>query len=424
MPTCDARRRAASTMRRIVHWIACVAFVATLCLPLVQTAFAPFPAIGLGGAVKPVATSEASLAAWNSGTLQQSIEGRLSKSLGLRDWMIRSDNELRMRAFGSAKRPIVAGDDGWLLEDGYLATKMLARHHALIDELLTRAWNFRLLQNALGKHDVHLAAVISPSKVWTYPELVPSPHSEAMHAMAGRYTLPEVLRAGLEVAGARCIDFGQQFREWKQTDASDTPPLFPRGGIHWSNHAAARAAVCIQSEMESVARTDFRSLEIERIAQSKRPGGGEDDLVLLANLLDTSRWEEPIGQPVLRAKSGDEGAPMPTLIVGSSFSWGLARSFANDRCAEPLVVWYYFKSEWPYIDGKKQSGASLPTKPEDLKERLLRYKVVLVECNESAAEVFGMGFVEKALEAFGVEPAKQPPAEFMQHIEQRARAAR
>jgi len=71
---CDARRRAAATMRRIVHWIACVAFVATLCLPLVQTAFAPFPAAGLGGAVKPVATSETSLAAWNSGTLQQSTK--------------------------------------------------------------------------------------------------------------------------------------------------------------------------------------------------------------------------------------------------------------------------------------------------------------------------------------------------------------
>ena len=420
----DERPCAASTMRRLVHWIACVAFVATLCLPLAQTAFAPFPSVGLGGAVKPVAPSDASLAAWNDGKLQQSLEGQLRKDLGLRDWMIRTDNELRMRAFGSAKRPIVAGDDGWLLEEGYLATKMLARNHALVDELLTRTWNFKLLQDALAKHDVHLAAVISPSKVWTYPELVPSPHGEAMQAMAGRYTLPEVVRTGLEVAGARRFDFGETFREWKATDATDVPPLFPRGGIHWSNHAAARAAVSIQSEMETVARTDFRSLEIVRIAQSKRPGGGEDDLVLLANLLDTSKWEEPIGQPILRARAGDQGSPMPTLIVGSSFSWGLARSFANDHCAEPLVVWYYFKSEWPYVDGKKQSGAPLPSKPEDLKDRLLRYKIVLVECNESAAEVFGMGFVEKALEAFGVEPVTAPPTEFLQRIEQRARAAR
>lgn len=420
----DARLAATTTMRRLVHWIACVAFVATLCLPLAQTAFAPFPKAGLGGAVKPVATSATDLAAWNEGKLQLAVEDGLRRDLGLRDWMIRADNELRLRAFGSAKRPIVAGDDGWLLEEGYLPTRMLARNPALVEELQTRAWNFRLLQDALAKHDVHLAAVISPSKVWTYPELVPSPHGDALRAMSARYTLPEALRAALTASGVRVFDFGELFREWRETDGENVPPLFPRGGIHWSNHAAARAAVTIQAEMETRSRTDFRTLEIARVAQSKRPGGGEDDLVLLANLLDTSRWEEPIGQPILRAKQGDQGAPMPTLIVGSSFSWGLARSFASDRCAEPLAVWYYFKSEWPYVDGKKQAGAPLPTEPEDLKLRLLRHKVVLVECNESAAEVFGMGFVEKALEALGVTPATTPPAEVLQRIENRAHAIR
>lgn len=419
-----ARLAASTTMRRLVHWIACVAFVATLCLPMAQTAFAPFPKAGLGGAVKPVATSAANLASWNEGKLQQSVEDVLRRDLGLRDWMVRADNELRLRAFGSTKRPVVAGDDGWLLEQGYLPTRMIARNPALLDELQLRAWNFRLLQDALGKQDVLLAAVISPSKVWTYPELVPSPHGEALRAMASRLTLQEALRAALTASGARVFDFGELFREWKLADGEDTPPLFPRGGIHWSNHAAARAAVTIQSEMESIARTDFRTLEIARVAQSKRPGGGEDDLVLLANLLDTSRWEEPIGQPILRAKPGDQGAPMPTLIVGSSFSWGLARSLASDRCAEPLSVWYYFKSEWPYVDGRQRPGTPLPDDAAEIKARLLRHKVVLLECNESAAEAFGMGFVEKALEALGIEPAKTPPPEFLQRIEHRARAAR
>jgi hypothetical protein len=134
-------------MRQLTHWIASVAFVATLCLPLLQTATGALPNAGLGGVVKPLAPLDPSLAAWNEGSLQHAIEDRVRRNLGLRDWMIRADNELRMQAFVSAKRPILANEDGWLLEEGYLPTKILARESGIVDELLTRACNLRRLQD-------------------------------------------------------------------------------------------------------------------------------------------------------------------------------------------------------------------------------------------------------------------------------------
>ena len=411
-------------MRQLTHWIASVAFVATLCLPLLQTATGALPNAGLGGVVKPLAPLDPSLAAWNEGSLQHAIEDRVRRNLGLRDWMIRTDNELRMQAFGSAKRPILANEDAWLLEEGYLPTKILARESGIVDELLTRACNLRRLQDALSEHGVQLAVVISPSKVWTYPERVASPHGDAIAAMTGSYTYPEVLRAGLDESGVRHFDFGSIFREWKATDGSDVPPLFPRGGIHWSNHASARAAVLIQDAMEKVARTDFRSIEIARIAKSNKPGGGEDDLALLANLLDTTTWQEPIGQPIVQARANDQGKSMATLLVGTSFLWGIARAFACDGACDPLTVWYYFKSEYRYVDGKQGKGVAMKWTPAELKKQMLRYEVILVEGNESATPGFGQGFVEAALEALGIDALKEPEPEFLHRITQRTRVTR
>lgn len=411
-------------MQSRLYHTASVAFVLFLSLPLLQTATGLLPSIGLGGVQKPVTPLEPSFASFHDGSLQAAIEGRVRRDLGLRDWMVRTDNELRLRVFGSCKRPVVANDDGWLLDDGYLPTKVLARDFDLVDDMLLRAHNLKRLQAVLATHDVHLAVCVSPSKTWVYPERVSSTHGEALHRMQGRYTYPEVFRAGLDEERVRHFDFGETFRQWRYADAEGTPPLFPRGGIHWSNHAAARAAVAMADAMEQAAQRDFRSLEIARVEMSPVPVGGEDDLVKLANLLDTTSWQEPIGQPVMQVRTDDQGEPMPTLLVGTSFLWAVARALAADGAAVPLSVWYYFKSETKFENGKQLASTKLDLTPEQLRLEVLRYKVVIVEGNESATIGFGQGFIEAALRAFGEEPATEVPKELMHRIEVRARATR
>lgn len=177
-------------------------------------------------------------------------------------------------------------------------------------------------------------------------------------------------------------------------------------------------------KMEDVAKTDFRTLEITSVAEAQRPVGGEDDLVKLANLLDTSTWEEPSGQPVLGVRSGDHGVPMPTLLVGTSFLWPLARTLAEHEASAPLSVWYYFKSEARFVKGKQLAMTKLALSPEQLKEQILRYRVVWIEGNESAMPGFGQGFVEAALRAFGEEPVAAVPPELWQRLEAKARAQR
>lgn len=407
-----------------LHRLAAFAFVLVLALPMLQTATGLLPSIGLGGVVKPVPSVDASLATWSDGSLQQALETQLTKELGLRDWMIRADNELRLRLFGSLKRPVLMNDDGWLLDDGYLPTKVLARDMATVEELLRRAHDLSRLQTLLAARDVHLAVCISPSKTWVYPERVTGTQGRALKRMLGRYTYPEALRAGLELEHVRTFDFGEQFRVWRYMDHEEMPALFPRGGIHWSNHAAARAALAMADAMEDVAKADFRTLELVGAESSPVPVGAEDDLVRLANLLDTSPWQEPSGQPVLAVRNGDKGGPMPTLLVGTSFLWPVARALMAHEAAVPLSVWYYFKSETRFVQGEQLPATPLALDPDRLREELLRYRVVIVEGNESATPGFGQGFVEAALRAFGEEPVASVPLDLWRRLEARARAQR
>jgi hypothetical protein len=397
----------------------CAAFVAALSLPLLQSSLSLVPENSLGGVSTPLSPCEPGIESWNDGSVQLWIEARIRREIGLRGWMARADNELRLRAFGSAKRPVVAGADGWLLEDGYLPTNMIARSEELALQIITRAHNFHRLQVGLEERGVQLAALISPSKAWTYPERMPWPHDAAMRAMAERITYPEALRASLEIAGARTFDLGKLFREWKRTDPAGSPPLFPHGGIHWSNHASARAAIHVLQGMESSAGVNFPALELKTIENGKDVGGSEDDLVRLANLLDTSRWNGAIAQPSLKTTEGGRVPSVPILIVGSSFSWELARHCATDGCAQPVTIWYYFLTERRVEGETWTEGRPVDKSPDRLREVMLAQKVILVECNESAAESFGMGFLEAALEAIGIEPVSAPPPDFLARVQDR-----
>src|SRR5262245_31102265 len=81
-----------------------------LSLPAIQSTTGFAPVRGLGGVESaPRDVEGLTLRSWSSGSYQQSLEDQLSHHLGLRDWIVRLDNEIRWRVFGSTKRPVVPG---------------------------------------------------------------------------------------------------------------------------------------------------------------------------------------------------------------------------------------------------------------------------------------------------------------------------
>jgi len=388
------------SLSRFLVWLPPVALVLTLSLPLAQEQFGFAPKIGLGGVVdEGPGDVPLSLASWHEGDLQTWVESKIDKRLGLRDWMVRLDNQLRFSLFGVTKRPVVCGPGDWLVEDGYLTS----RTHLWGDQgyrILASAYRLAEAQAVLAEHGVTLVLMITPSKAETLPQHLPASYRQV--DAAGHIRHIDLLRRVFDLGCCEHLDVQALFETWRDTEP--TFPLFPRAGTHWTRVAAARVAVTLLDRLERVSGVDVANLDLGESKMGKGPGPSEDDMAVLANLLDRSSFMDPMPIPVLVRRPGDEGTPQGMLIVSSSFVWLLADALTSKDVVRPLTVFYYFKSAYDWVDGKRGEKRPIDFDPAALRAEILRHRFVVVECNESKIMDMGFGFPDAVVKAFG-EPA-------------------
>lgn len=374
-----------------------LAFVAVLSLPLAQQLFEFAPKVGLGGVVDagPDAVP-ISLATWHDGELQTMVEAQITRSLGLRDWMVRIDNQMRYSLFGVTKRPVVSGAGDWLVEEGYLTS----RTHLWGDQgwrILWAVYQLAQAQAVLAEHGVTLLLLITPSKAETLPQHLPLACRAVDAAQHLRHI--DLLRRVLDLGICNHLDAQRQFELWR--DQEPDFPLFSRGGTHWSRVAAARIAVQMLDQLERLSGVDLVNLDLGDCRMGDGPGASEDDMVVLANLLDPSPFADPMPIPNVQRRPGDAGKPPGVLIVSSSFVWLLAETFCQPARVSPLTVFYYFKSAYDWVDGKRSEKRPIDFEPAALRAEILRHQFVVVECNESKIPDLGFDFPAAVLQAFG-----------------------
>src|SRR5690606_16416103 len=103
------------------------------------------------------------------------------------------------------------------------------------------------------------------------------------------------------------LDAQALFEQWR--DVEPDFPLFPRAGTHWSRLAAARVAAHLLDELERLSGVDVVNLDLAPRVMGDRPGPSEDDMALLANLLDPADCSDPMPLPNVVRRPGDQGKP-------------------------------------------------------------------------------------------------------------------
>jgi hypothetical protein len=393
------------SLRRWLGWLPPVAFVAVLSLPLAQQQFGFAPVIGLGGVVDQGPSEvPVTLASWHGGDLQAGIERRIDQQLGLRDWMVRIDNQLKFSLFGVTKRPVVGGPGGWLVEDGYLTsrTHLWGQQGA---QILFLAFQFLQAQAVLREHGVTLLLLVSPSKAETLPEHLPLAYRLVDAANHRRHL--DLLRGVFERVALNHLDAQALCEQWR--DQEPEFPVFPRAGTHWSRIAASRVAVRLLDELERLAGVDLVNLDLGPSAMGKGPGPSEDDMAVLANLLDRTALADPMPIPNPQRRPGDAGTPPSVLLVSSSFAWLLADAICDPAVTSRLTLFYYFKSAYDWIDGKRGEKRPIDFDPAALRAEILRHRFVVVECNAARIPELGFGFPAAVVELFGPPAAGSMP---------------
>jgi len=111
---------------------------------------------------------------WLSGAFQADFDSRLEHSIGFRNSLIRTNNQLQYSLFGLANADgVIAGSRGELFEEDYIRAYMGA---FFVGESVweQKAHKLKAIQDSLQKLGKSMAVVFAPGKGSFYPEKFPT----------------------------------------------------------------------------------------------------------------------------------------------------------------------------------------------------------------------------------------------------------
>lgn len=372
-------------------------FFAVLLLPSIQNLsavfngkplFHPNPLVGVE---IPTDRPKFSMGHWTSGKFQKDFEEFYGRVYGLRDYLVRTANELTYMAFGQIPRnenaAVIVGKQQSLITEGYIW--LLYGVGKLTDAKLDEyAQRLAKLQTLLAQRGVAFIYLISPSKPSLLPQIIPDAYKVARDPAGDRLDyermIPLLKRYHIHYVDGHALtaDLGK----------STGDAMFPQGGIHWNYYAALHTTQAIIAEMESLTGKPMRHLDITSIEHLPEARNSDRDLASLINLWRPERFYGTNPYPKIADVDPPNRFRPNALFVGGSFLGQPVEYLQGHEVVSTSSTssWYFKEKQAAVLD-------------------LLSRDVVVLENNESAIAMTGFGFVESALEVLEKStPAKQP----------------
>lgn len=369
-------------------------FIAVLSLIFFQSVFKFFPQPGLAGVVEKVARPEINLTKWFNGSFQKEFEVWIDQSLGFRNYLIKSDNQLNYYFFKEShqktENKIIVGSENYLYENSYIKSYLGRDSHP--DKYLNvKAIKLKKLQDLLAEKGIEFIFLISPSKASIYPEYIPI-EMIMKTSEKDKLTNYEKLIPFLKRAGVNHIDSHDMFIKLKKHSSY---PLFSKSGVHWTYYGSCLVVQKIFSDISIKKGENFNLPDCSRIEFNNIPQGTDSDLADLMNIWTPSVFYETLAYPKFNnnfSKVND----LNFLIIGDSFSWTLIRNIEEAKLLKSYNLFYYFKTAYEY--GRKSKTIDKKNTPL-LKEEILKNDVVILENNEAGLTLDDFGFLDASLEA-------------------------
>lgn len=310
-----------------------------LWLPTTNKMFGFFPAWTLNGSYETLQEPVFVWGDWFNGEFQKNFEPWFNEQIAGREYLIRFRNQYYFSVFNMAMaNGVTPAKDGVLLDVGYVDAfygKDFAGEEFLTDRL--RKW--QRIERGLDSIGVKAFMTLAPGKGSFFEEQF-TDFLKDKHRPTTNY---KFIKSWGDENGLRVLDLKSVYHTWNDTSRY---PLFPKGGIHWSEYGAAHICDTLRGYIQTVTGKPLQEFWFD-IELSDTARGADSDIADGMNLLFTPK-EEKLAYPVRYFGEDPAIAPTNFLVIADSYYYMLMHSGFGNRVANYGGFWFYFEDAQPH----------------------------------------------------------------------------
>lgn len=331
-----------------------------LLVPMIQQNTGLFRVTNLRGQADPAAYPRFTVKTWFSDEFQVQFNRATEENVGLRNVLIRLKNQMEYGLYHKANASgVVVGKQSYLFESDYI--RSYTGRDYLGDYFWDQKFNrLKLVSDTLLKLGVKVAIVLEPGKASFYPEFIPDRFKRFKSKQSNyQAILSESTKKRIPL-----LDLNKFFRDKKSTSPY---PLFPKGGIHWSNGGMVTAADTLLGFINGALQLPVANLVIDRVEMSDSLKDTDGDVAGLMNLMKAPKHPK-MGYPVFHLDDAGSVQKPRVLAISDSYFFNLlgskipAKAFANE------AFWYYNHAIYPdtWASPKDTGSVDVPKTVESM----------------------------------------------------------
>ncbi len=339
---------------------------------IIQIIFQPFHPGKLEGVFDRKPMPEWALKTWFSGKYQDSLRFFAEDSSGFRNDMVRLYNQVDYSLFSiSHTAGGIVGKDGSLITDKYV-NSYLGMDYIGRKKIENNLNELLALNRELEKRNIRFILIFAPGKARFRPENIPDFYLKSKRKNSNYQIYTELLASNYKEI--HFIDFSKYFDLLKDTIRY---PLYPRGGIHWSNYATQAIVFdSLINYMRVISGRNLPEIKVDTLEFSDKLRIPDNDLAKSMNLIIPYRTEK-MPYPVLSTSCPGDCWHPNVLGIADSYYWEFLYIKVINEVFKRNDFWFYNKEKYPYsiYHGKEYD-------PEFLKQDLLKHDFVILLTTE------------------------------------------
>jgi len=305
-----------------INYMLFMMVLTTLFASLLEKNFSLLPDRTLKGSFDTAMQPDFTLEDWLSGDFQSNYESFLKDNLGGRPYLVRTRNQYYYTVFNKAMaNSVVPAKDGVLLDHDYVAAFYGDDFKG--EEFLTeRLIKWKKVQRGLDSIGVKAFLAMAPGKGSFFEDQI-TDELLSTHKPNTNYGF---IVNWAEQNDLRVLDLKKIYHTWVDTSRY---PLFPKGGIHWSEYGVALVIDTLRGYIQTITERPLQKFWFDvRIADE--PEGTDNDIGEGMNLLFTPK-EKGLAYPFRYFGEDSTVTPTRLLTIADSYYFNIFYSGFADR---------------------------------------------------------------------------------------------